>query len=85
MGICYSTKTREDRDEMKKSLPNPIMTFDKNEKMKINKCEPRISENIKKKENTIRENSNNEKKELIELELFFSIYDIIDIAGKLKI
>ncbi len=85
MGICYSTKTREDRDEMKKSLPNPIMTFDKNEKMKINKCEPRISENIKKKENTIRENSNNEKKELIELELFFSIYDIIDIAGKYKI
>ena len=50
MGICYSiNKTREDRDEMTQSLPNPIMTFDKNEKMKINKCEPRISENIKKK------------------------------------
>ena len=85
MGTCYTiNKKKKDRDKMGESLPNPIILFDKNEKIKYDKSEPRISKNIFY-ENTIRENSNNERKELIELELFFSIYDISDISGKYKI
>ena len=87
MGNCSSKNKVRYSKKKNKDLPNVMMPFDKKEKIKYDEIEPRNNINIfpKEKENTIRENSNNEKKELIELELFFSIYDISDISGKYKI
>ena len=87
MGNCSSINKVRYSKKKNKDLPNVMMPFDKKEKIKYDEIEPRNNINIfpKEKENTIRENSNNEKKELIELELFFSIYDISDISGKYKI